>query len=91
MLEVDWRPIARLQLDATIQYLRDRNIGAAERLEQAFHASIERLCVIPFIGRVGRVRGTREWIVHPNYQIIYRVTDEAVIVLRVLHSRQRYP
>lgn len=91
MLEPDWRPVARLQLDATIQYVRDRNESAAERLEQAFHASVERLCLMPFIGRPGRIKGTREWIVHPNYLLIYRVSDDAITVLRVLHARQRYP
>ena len=41
--------------------------------------------------RTGRVSGTREAIVHPNYLIIYRVTEDAVIVAAVMHARQQYP
>ncbi|WP_279629498.1 type II toxin-antitoxin system RelE/ParE family toxin [Blastomonas natatoria] len=37
------------------------------------------------------MNGTREAIVHPNYIIIYRVTDDAVIMAAVMHARQQYP
>jgi toxin ParE1/3/4 len=39
---------------------------------------------------MGRVRNTREMAVHPNYLVVYRVTDR-IIVLNVLHARRRYP
>lgn len=91
MLNARWEVEARLQLDKIVQYIRDRNPSAAERLEQSFQTSVERLCHLPLIGRPGRVAGSREWIVHPNYLIIYRVTEETVDIIRVLHSRQRYP
>ena len=39
----------------------------------------------------GRVPGTREAVVHPNYILVYRVTAEAVEILRLMHARQRYP
>ena len=74
-----------------VQYIRDRDRPAAERLEQAILNSVERLCGMPLIGRPGRVVGTREWIVHPNYLIIYRTTQSEIIILRILHARQRYP
>lgn len=41
--------------------------------------------------RSGRVAGTREALVHPNYIMVYRVTAEAVRVLRIIHTRQLYP
>lgn len=41
--------------------------------------------------RSGRVPGTREAVVHPNYILIYRVTADAVEIVRLVHARQQYP
>ena len=46
---------------------------------------------MPYLFRPGRVSGTRERVVHPNYIVVYQVGDDAIDILRVLHSRQRYP
>ena len=39
----------------------------------------------------GRVKGTREIVVRPNYVMVYRVTGKVVEVLRVLHVAQQWP
>lgn len=44
----------------------------------------------PYLYRTGRIAGTREIVVHPNYIVVYRVTDH-LEVLNVLHSRKCYP
>jgi len=41
--------------------------------------------------RPGRVPGTREAVVHPNYILIYRVTADAVEIVNLVHARQRCP
>ena len=45
----------------------------------------------PYLFCLGRVPGTREIVVHPNYIVVYRVEATCVKVLRVLHARQKYP
>lgn len=40
--------------------------------------------------RPGRIPGTREAVVHPNYILIYRVA-EIIEALAVFHARQPYP
>lgn len=45
----------------------------------------------PYLHRPGRIAGTREAVVHPNYIVIYQVSVAEVVVLAVLHARQRYP
>jgi plasmid stabilization system protein ParE len=30
-------------------------------------------------------------VVHPNYILVYRVSEDAVIIVSVLHARQNYP
>ena len=45
----------------------------------------------PKMGRTGRVKGTREVVAHPNYVLVYKVSDNTVMVLRVLHTSQAWP
>lgn len=52
---------------------------------------VKRLSEFPNIGRAGRVEGTREWVLGPNYTLIYNVTDAAVITQAMVHTRRRYP
>ena len=35
--------------------------------------------------------GTRELVAHPNYVIVYRVSETTVEIVNVLHARQQYP
>lgn len=53
---------------------------------------MERLGRHPRGGRVGRVGGTREQVVGGTpYAVVYRLEEEAILVLRVLHGRQQWP
>ena len=74
-----------------IDYIEQRNPAAAEDLHAAMVQSAENLPLMPYLFRPGRVHGTREHVVHPNYIMIYQVGDDVIDILRVLHSRQQYP
>jgi toxin ParE1/3/4 len=46
----------------------------------------------PNLGRVGRVRGTREIAFPPlPFVAIYEIREEQIVVLRILHGTQRWP
>ena len=45
----------------------------------------------PSLGRAGLVPSTRELVVHENYVVYYRVKKEQIEILRVLHTRRKYP
>ena len=81
---------ARHDLRDLIAYIGDRNPEAADRIATAIEHTADRLPDHPLIHRPGRVPGTREAIVYPNYILIYRV-GEAIEILAVLHARQQYP
>jgi plasmid stabilization system protein ParE len=49
-------------------------------------------CANPEIGRRGRAPGTRELVISQTpFLVAYRVHNETIEVLRVLHGAQRWP
>ncbi|MFA6123645.1 MAG: type II toxin-antitoxin system RelE/ParE family toxin [Sphingomonas sp.] len=91
MLRLVWRPKARRDLLDIAAFIRQRNPLAAQRLPALIRDAAERLPEHPYVHRPGRVPGTREAVVHPNYILIYRVLADTVEVITVLHARQKYP
>ena len=77
-------------LDAAATYIADDNPAAARRFVVRLVAGIDHLTEHPAMGRPGRVAGTRELIL-PPYMVPYRVRGNAIGVLRVFHSAQRWP
>ncbi|MEA3009862.1 MAG: hypothetical protein QOJ91_1554 [Sphingomonadales bacterium] len=90
-MKLVWRAEALADLKSIVEYIGDRNALAASRLHAAIEACAARLRERPLLYRPGRVEGTREAVVHPNYILIYEIGAEAVEITAVVHSRQRYP
>jgi toxin ParE1/3/4 len=86
-----WRIKARRDVDEIVDYIAARNLPAARKIEGLIQRSIELLMEHPFMHRAGRLPGTREAVVHPNYVLVYRVQNDAITILAVLHTRQKYP
>jgi toxin ParE1/3/4 len=91
VLTLVWSDNARTDVREAIGYIADQNTQAAERLNAAIESCAERLPEHPFMYRAGRVPGTREAVIHPNYLLVYRVTAEAVEIVSLMHARQQYP
>ena len=79
------------------------NLAAVEAHIEAVHTSrtalkevrkiiaqVERLARFLHSGRPGRAPGTRELVIAP-YVVAYRVEEDSLQILRVLHGRQRWP
>jgi len=91
MLPILWLPSASEDLTDIIDFIADRNLTAAIDLQDVIEQATSRLPQHPYIYRTGRVAGTREMVVHPNYLVIYRVGATAIEILGVLHTRLPYP
>ncbi|WP_374407615.1 type II toxin-antitoxin system RelE/ParE family toxin [Pelagerythrobacter sp.] len=91
MIRVIWRERALEELEDIIDYVGDRDIAAAIRLQARIRACAERIVYAPRAYRKGRIEDTREAVAHPNYILVFRLTDEAVEIVNVIHSRQQYP
>jgi len=91
VLNLVWRESARQDVKAAIHYIAEHDAAAADRMLSAIEAFAEQLPDHPYMCRPGRIAGTREAVVHPNYILIYRVTAEAVEIVKLVHARQQYP
>ena len=91
MLGVRWASEAAGDLADIISYIEERNPLAAGQLLDDILQTVERLPDMPFLFRPGRVPGTREVVIRPNYLVVYKVGESVIDVLRVLHARRQYP
>ena len=91
VLNLVWSAEARQELRTILEYIADRNAQAAAHLMGAIEACTERLAAHPYLHRRGRISGTREAVVHPNYILIYEVSVDAVEIRSVIHTRREYP
>ena len=91
MLVIRWADEAAVDLVEIIDYIEQRDPIAATRLHDDIVQTVEGLGFMPFLYRPGRVSGTREVVVRPNFLIVYQVGDGLLDVLRVLHARRQYP
>lgn len=77
-------------LEAIQDYIARDNAPAAYRLAQTICQRVQHLGAHPHTGRPGRIAGTRELAVPDTaYIVYYRVTGQAVQVLRVYHAARR--
>ena len=61
-------------------------------VDEAIRDHVLQLIDYPLSGRSGRVRNTRELVVTGlPYIVAYRVIDESVLILRVLHTARQWP
>jgi toxin ParE1/3/4 len=78
---------ARQDLIAIWEYIADDNPSSADRLLDMLDGRINRLAEHPLLGpaRPDIARDLR-YLVFDNYLVLYRVLDDAVEVVRVLHG-----
>jgi plasmid stabilization system protein ParE len=85
------RRAAREYLEGLL-HIAAENVFAAVLVQERIEAALALLQRHARIGRLGMVRGTREFpVTRTSYTIVYRVRRATIEVLRVLHQRRRYP
>lgn len=68
---LEWREAARADLLAIVDYISDDNPDAAQRLKDEIEEKASKLPDRPKLYRPGRVTGTREMVIRPNYIVVY--------------------
>jgi toxin ParE1/3/4 len=91
-LNLKWTKRALAQFKEAETYIAQENPQAAAAVAKRIAAATQLLRENPEIGRLGRVQGTREWIVKRTpYLIAYTTEGENLIILRIIHGKQRWP
>ncbi len=91
MKQLVWRPMACEDRSRIMDFIAQDNALAAADLDQEIEDKTLALTRHPRIYRPGRVKGTREMVVHPNYIVVYRELGDTITIIRVLHAAQAYP
>ncbi|KAF1019007.1 MAG: hypothetical protein GAK30_03350 [Paracidovorax wautersii] len=91
MMELHWTTHAIQDREAIYDYIEANNPSAALALDELFAEKAARLINQPSLGRPGRVPGTREWVAHQNYILVYDVVGRSVRMLRILHAARQWP
>jgi toxin ParE1/3/4 len=87
-MPVVFSPDALADLTEIRTYIGERSPAAASRIAVQLVAACDRLEHLPERGRPGLVAGTRELPAIWPYVIVYRITAEAVEIVRVWHRSQ---
>ena len=90
-MRLTWRQMALEDRMRIMNHIAQENPAAAIELDETFGDKARRAAQNPALYKVGRYPATREIVVRPNYVMIYRVVDNRVEIIRILHARQQWP
>lgn len=90
-MQIIWTRLAIAERAAIYSYIEARNPRAALALDQQFTEKAQLLTRHPYMGRAGRMAGTRELVAHPNYLLQYAITPMHIRILGVKHVARQFP
>ena len=91
-MKIKWVRLALNDLDEAVEFIAQDNPKAASRILKRIWDAVQMLTDQPDASRAGRVPGTRELVVSGTPFIIpYRVVENTVQILRVLHGKRKWP
>ena len=92
-MKIVWTDLAVQDIDSIYQFIAKQNPKAALRVADTIYQSVEaNLPDHPHAGRPGRVGDTRELVITGLPFIVpYRVHNNEVRVLRVIHAARKWP
>ena len=92
MMRLLWTKRAVNDLHQVREHIRLDSPAAAARTGERIESATSKLLQQPEMGRKGEVPGTRELVI-PGlpYIVVYRVQSDKVQILRIFHSKQKWP
>ena len=92
-MKVRWTSQAEQDRADIMVYIAEDNVRAAIAMDELFGSTAARLADFPMLGKPGQIAGTREFIAHENYRLIYEVdeAEKTVWVLTLIHTARQWP
>ena len=90
-MQVFWSKSAKQDRYDIALYISQESVDAACAMLDRFDQAARQLENFPLLAPEGRLEGTREFVVHKHYILIYEIINETVIILAVLHTPKQYP
>jgi toxin ParE1/3/4 len=91
-MKVKWVRLALNDLNEVAEFIAQDNPESASRVLKCIWDAVQMLADHPHVGSAGRVLGTRELVIAGTPFIIpYRVAENTIQILRVLHGKRRWP
>ncbi len=91
-MKLKWTKRALQQLDKAIDYIAEDNPLAALAMAQRIYKATDILKQQPDIGRDGRVKHTKEWVIKKTaYLLAYSIENNTIYLLSLIHSKQHWP
>jgi len=92
MLPIIWTIPAEEDLAAIVDYIAPHNMSAAIKLAQRLKQCVLPLADFPLMYRESeRIPGCREIVAHRNYIVLYRVLEDRIEIVNVVHGRRHFP
>jgi toxin ParE1/3/4 len=90
-VRVEWTGEAELNALDIADHIAIDSPSAALAQIREIRTQVDLLAHHPNLGRLGRVPGTRELVIaRTPYIVAYRIEDESVVVIRILHGAQQW-
>ncbi len=91
-MRILWTEPAVFALESVQNTIARDNPRAAFEVMQRIRVAVSQLAEHPKIGRPGRVRGTRELVIHNlPYIVPYRIIKKDVQILSLYHTSRKWP
>ena len=91
VFDLRWTEEAEADRADIYEYIGESDPGAALRMDRRFELAANRLTLSPMLGRDGVVAGTREFIPHPNYRLVYEIAGDEIWILALIHVARQWP
>ena len=91
-MRIRWTPPAAADLQAISDYLQTHHPQYRAPTLRKLYEKIRGLKASPYIGRPGRIQGTRELLFPPlPYIAVYRISGSDIEIWRIYHGAQFRP
>ncbi len=91
-MTIEWTVFAMIDRKEIFDTIAADSKRNAVAVDDRIESQVDLLIDTPEIGRLGRISGTRELVIQRTpYIVAYKMEEEAIVILRVLHGARQWP